>query len=191
MTLPPLRMTEHFIPIPEVFHSFQYGRPFEHCTVCNRGLLEGGIPYIIEKGFRGDEVIYELVLCVDCQEGMIGELSEDSTRRIDAHFEERADFVERRRHLLEVSPDAVESWIDTCVLSKKERREQDSYQIYAHCDGGDLMFTYLPIMICGEAVSGIEKLLSKKTKDVLGGFTETYLGMPPEFCDFPSGVLSF
>lgn len=76
--------------------------------------------------------------------------------------------------------------LDACVLSKKPRERCEEYQIYAECDGGDLLFTYLPYMICGDAIEELIRLLSKKTRDAIDDFAGRHLGMPPDFADAPT-----
>lgn len=172
-----------YILIPEKFHSFLTEGPFERCIICNRYLLGEGEHYLIEKGYKQTEVIFEYAMCFSCAEKMRGELSRESLQRIEAHFEERVDFSARRRRLLQVSTDDIEPWISRCILTKNKLQETDDYQIYAHCVGEHLVFSGCPYMVCGEALGGLYKLLSKKTRDAMDDFVDEYLGLPSEFKD--------
>jgi len=183
MDLPPLNDIDDFIPIPPLFHSVQSGRPFSSCLACDRPLLADGVPYLIEKAVRRGETTFEYAMCFRCHESLSDELSVRSKRRIDAQVSERVDLADRRKSLL--PHDDVEAWVDTCILTKKGRGDCDEYQLFAQCDGGDLLFAYAPFMISGEGVEDLVRLFSKKTRETLDDFTGRYLGMPPEFCSSP------
>jgi hypothetical protein len=168
------------IPIPPEFHSFELEGLFRHCAVCNRNLLEDGVQYTIEKAFARGETIFEYAMCFDCVEKMRDELSLQSRKRIEHYFDERVDLAERRTNLLKfpILPNA-KLWLNNCVLSGRLiRPESDEYQIYAHCDGGDLLFAYAPYSISGKTMDDIEKLLSEKTRDRLDDFIDEVLGIP-------------
>jgi len=186
MELPPLDEIPDHIPIPALFQSIQHEGPFEECVACGRPLLIDGVQYLIEKAIREGETIFEYAICFGCHEGLQDDLSEESLRRVDAHFSERVDLVERRESLLAWAAEDADPWIEACILSKKPRQRCNEYQLFAQCDGGDLLFTYLPYMICGEAMEELIRLLSKKTRETLDDFTGRHLGMPPEFESSPT-----
>jgi hypothetical protein len=181
MDLPPLGFVDDFIPIPPLFHSEQSGGPFETCVACDRALLVDGVQYIVEKAVRRGETIFEYALCRGCHEGLAEDVSRESTRRIEAHFGERVDLVDRRAALLARADDDADPWVAHCVLSKRPRSECEEYQVVAQCDGSDLLFTYMPFLIAGDAMEDLFRLLSKKTRETLDDFTGQHLGMPPEF----------
>ena len=186
MDLPPIHGFDEYIPLPPLFHSDQRDGPFETCTVCDRELLIDGVQYIVEKAVRKGETIFEFAICFDCHENLADDLSAESQRRIDAHFGERVDIVERRKALLERAPDDAYPWLETCLLTKKPRAECKEFQLFAQCDGGDLLFAYMPYMISGEGMEGLIRLLSKRTRETLDDFTGRYLGMPPDFASPPT-----
>jgi hypothetical protein len=183
--IPDLGFIDDYIPIPEMFHSFLKTGPFDRCLMCERDLLIDGTQYLIEKAFKQKEVIFEFAMCLDCHDKFSDELSKKTTKRLAQFFSQKVDLVTRREELLQESADDVNPWLDTCLLTGKKMSEVNEYQIYGHCDGPDLLFSYFPYMICGEGIDQIIELLSKKTIDVLGDFTDKYLGCPPEFQDKP------
>jgi hypothetical protein len=185
MELPDLRHIRHYMKIPEIFHSFQAEGPFERCLICERYLLKDGVQYLIEKAYKKEEVIIECATCMDCCINMREELSRESLQRIDSYFDEHVDLLMRRRKLIRTSSDRLEPWIDKCVITGRDRSEQENFQVYAQCDGKDLLFSYLPYMISGAAINQMYKLLSKKTRDHLDGFVDEYFGLPSEFLDLP------
>ena len=191
MDEPEYLVVHDFIPVPKVFYPFLEDHPFEHCIVCNRDLLDDDCVYLIEKAFKVTEVICEYAMCNDCRMGLRGELSKESLMRIGAWCDERVDMAERRKKLLKVSRGSVEPWIDECILTKESRGELEAYQIYAECQGKDMLFSYCPFMIGSKGMEELAKLLSKKTKDCIDDFTGKYLGTPPELVDLPEDSLLF
>ena len=185
MDLPILGEISEYIPIPEIFHSFLYEGMFSECCVCDIELLHDGTGYIIEKAFKGDEVIFEYAMCNVCRMDMYEELSKKSLTLIEHYFDERINLVERRQDLLEGYDQSIEPWIDKCILSGKPRMDCDGYQIYADCDGGDLLFSYLPYIISCDSIDEIQELLSLKTRDRLDGFIRDVLNSPFDFKDMP------
>ena len=106
-------------------------------------------------------------------------------QRVAAHIEERVDVEDRRILLVKESTTDADPWIEKCILTKKLRKECDCYTIYAHCDGSDLLFSYMPYMISGDAMGELSKLLSKKSKESLDDFVEEFLGLPPDLTSDP------
>jgi len=190
MNLPPILICDEHIPVPSVFHSLYHEGPFRHCLICDAELIESDTQYVIERSFAGAEPVYEYAMCFNCCESLAEELSPESRQRIEAHFDERVDLFSRREELLEVSTQEVDPWIDRCLLTGRSREECRTRTIYGHCQGDSLLFSYLPYMISDAAMGEIAKLLSKKTQERLGDFTDQYLGMPPELLDQPGPPVS-
>jgi hypothetical protein len=187
MQLPELGVLKEYIAIPKVFHSFATGKPFERCIVCEKKLQEDGTQYIIEKSFRQyqgygvSDVIYEYAMCIHCTVAMQQALSEDSLAVIDNYLKSRVNLVERRKHLLNKYRTNINGWLSTCLISGKPASESAEYQIYGHCDGGDLLFTYLPYMISADALEDLNDLISPETRDVLNDFIDNHFGLPPQY----------
>jgi len=164
-----------------VFYPFLEDEPFQTCTVCARDLLGKGGDYLIEKTFKGTEVVCEYAMCMKCAEEMSTELSAESMLRIRAHMEERVDLLARGKRLTETSPDHVQPWLETCVLTETRQEDADVYHICGHFHGKSLVLSIYPFMICGAAMNQMAVLLSKKTRETLDDFTDKFLGMPPEY----------
>lgn len=191
MDLPPLDNIREYIEIPPVFRSDMTGQMFERCLVCERYLLEDGVPYLIEKAykyrqqFRTREIIFEYAMCLDCQEELRNSFSRESRIRIDQYFAEHVDLARRRRELLESAAMDVDQWLSQCVIKKTPLAEMDEYQMLCQCDGRYMLFAYLPYTLSGAAMDEIMQLLSNKTLDRLDGFIDEYFGLPPEFREDP------
>ena len=184
--LPPFQS----IPLPKLFQPFLEDHPFQHCIVCQCNLLQDDVHYLIEKAYKGTEVIFEYALCVPCAMDMRAELSQESLLRMQDRFENSQNLEARRTRLAKLSPQEIAPWIDTCVITGISRQETDSYQLCAHCVGWELVLADLPFMISAAAINEMSALLSQKTRDSLDDFTDQYLGMPPElrevFDDLPA-----
>lgn len=188
--------------IPREFHSLADG-PFTRCMVCDADLIEGDVRYLVERIFRGSEPIVEYAMCVACQEGMCSELSQESLQAIQEYYQQ-VDFdarVDRLRNHLAATTDPsdvaaafqdsavldvdVSPWLDSCLVTGKPRSECHGHQVIALCQGQRLELSVVPIMISNEAIEGLLKVISKKTRDRLDDFMGENFGMPPEFCEQP------
>jgi hypothetical protein len=184
--LPALGQIDQYIRVPRVFQSFLRNDLFDRCLVCDHFLLADGKQYVIEKGIRNTEVIFEYAMCFDCYGSLGEELSSESSSRIEQYYHLRGvDFVGRRRELLRATSYSVNPWIDRCIVTGRARAGCSEYQIFAQCDGQDLLFTYVPFMISGDAIEEMVGLLSSKTRDRLNGFIDEFLGIPPELKSLP------
>ncbi len=187
MHLPDLGILNEYVTVPKVFHSYASGRPFERCICCEKNLLKNGTQYVIEKairqypGFGATDVIYEYAMCIECTTVMRNALSSDSIRVIENYLSSRVNLVERRKRLLAQSGKDVNTWLSNCLISGTAMKDSVEYQIYAHCDGGDLLFTYLPYMVSANALQELDGLISSETKEVLGDFIDNHFGLPPQY----------
>lgn len=183
MDLPDIPIIDKFKPVPEEFHSFETGEPFERCCICDTFLLDDNTGYLIEKAFNKNETIFEYAMCYPCRDNLCSELSPASLKLIEHYFDERVDMLARRNKLITLPGLDHRPWINHCVLSGKAIQASSEYQIYGQCDGGDLLFTYLPYAICGEEIDSLSKSLSKKTRDRLDEFIDDVLGIPGAHID--------
>ena len=173
----------HAIPVPQVFHSVQKEAPFDRCLICNTALLDEGVGYMIEKIYKGTQVIVEHAICLKCCLGKREDLSRESCARIDQYLDQHINMNHRLQEMVQIEQPNVEKWISNCIVTGKHIHQIDEYQIYAHCDGEHLLFSGYPFMIIAETLSQLQKLLSKKTRDFMNDFIGDYHGLPGEFID--------
>ena len=175
-----------FVPIPEIFHSDLTGKPLVHCVTCNRDLLHGNEPYIVEKAFRYypeydiHNTIFEYIMCIPCAQKMHASMSKKSIERIQEYFA-GVDMVERRARLKEEKGYDVNAWLDNCLVKGSSRDGMEEYQICAQCLGDQLVFDILPYMLSHEASNEIVDLLSAATLDEYNRFVDDFFGLPPSF----------
>ncbi len=179
----------HTSPIPEIFYSEKYKKPFTHCRVCDKELIHSGEPYLIEKAYGQNlstgkrEVIFELAYCFDCVNEIHEKLSEESREKIQAYFDSNTQMDKRDTELKKYELFEPDIWLHNCVVKNKSIDEVNEFQIYALCMGDELMYHHAPYMVCGEAVDEIMGLLSNKSLDILNDLMTDIIDLPPEFSE--------
>jgi len=179
-----------FLKIPTELYSCQTDAPFENCLICGTNLLSSNRHYVIEKIFRGREVIIELAMCLNCQQDCGDEgMSEESAALLKKFLRERMDF-QRRIHLMSAvnDQDSIDAWIERCLLSDQPAQMFREYQIVALCRGPWIQRDFYPALISGPALEELSNLLSDKTRDWLSDFIDSNFGMPSEFCVPPGAT---
>ena len=189
--------------IPPIFQSVEFDGPFQKCLICNREFYhDDQTPYVIEKIFVRAEAIVEMAVCLNCLTEMNGEMSEESSLTVKNEFENKVDWELRASLITTIGtetnqdsnseaneipqPPKVERWIENCLLDGTPRDQCRNYQICGLFIGNQIILGQLPYVLSGTAAGRISEKLSKKTRDQMGDFLETYFGMPPELCS-PSG----
>lgn len=177
-----------FVPIPKEFYSLETDAPFSNCLLCDAPLLEpeSNLVYQVERVFQGAEPILEYAMCFACCEATRNELSLDSARKIEMFFDEHIDMEIRTNWIKSGdNPGELQSWIDRCAVTKIAANEVKRKRIMALFQGDKLVLP-TSMMLSGTAISMVMSMLSKKSQEYLGEFTELNFGMPPEFCDSPN-----
>lgn len=183
----------HHIEIPDTFYSQASQKMFSHCIECNKYLLEDGVQYLIEKAikrypkFESDDTVFEYAICMDCHDEMRKSFSEISLKRIEQYFNNNVDWVERRMKLLHQKEPHLQDWLSNCLVKNTAAEELTEYQIACHCNGKDMLFSFLPYLISGAAMDEIADLLSNKTLDAINGFRDRFIKYPPELQDLLTG----
>ncbi|MEO9966281.1 MAG: hypothetical protein ABJF11_10865 [Reichenbachiella sp.] len=182
----------NYIEIPKLFYNDLTGAPMQKCISCERDLLDGIEPYMIEKalkpydGLRSYSTVFEYAMCMQCMEGYQSKISKESMAKINDHFAANID-IENRRGLIENNQfDDLDAWVNKCIITKTEVESTAECQIYAQCIGDQLIMADYPYMISGIAMEEIVKLLSPETLDEFGRLQEELIG-PSEFQDLLKG----
>ena len=170
-------MHHDYIPLPEIFWSFETGKPIEHCSLCGRDLMVAGTNYLIEKAFLKGETIFEHALCLGCYQKTHESLSEESRARINAYFSEHVDMDRRQEALMQEHGADHEKWIGHCLVKGFPVQEVEEYQLYGFCIDQDLVFSGAPYVLCGEVIEEILELLSPETIGVMNDLSEKLFGI--------------
>lgn len=181
------------VPIPSLFHSDETGSPFAHCLCCDADLLDGDVPYLIEKAYRAApqygarEVVFEYALCLDCYSQLSARLSTISRQHIQAYVDEHTNPIRRALDGLSDPNAGLERWLAHCMIDGTPRTELKEYQYVAHCEGDRLVLSHLPAVIGGPAIDAMVDLLSAATLDELDGFHRDFLGPSPDLEELLTG----
>jgi hypothetical protein len=173
-------------PISPLFWSDLTHKPFESCILCEANFQENDLPYLIEKavqGFDGSTVkatLFEYAVCFSCADKMHLQLSTDSRLNIARHFKERVDFAQRWEKLKDQKE---ESWLEECLVNHQALDESGECQLYALCHGSEMIYRDFPYMISAAALDEIMELLSAETLELLNGFKDDLIDLPPELRD--------
>ena len=177
------------LSIPRVFYSEATGKLFDKCIDCKKDLLEGTQEYIIEKafkkyiGYQADDTIFEYALCLDCAEKLFLSFSEASRKAIENYFKDHSNIESRLIEMAANEDFDVNAHLNKCLIKGLPVEEMQEYQMVCYCRGSNISMIRPPYLISGEAADEVMQLLSNSTIDVLGGFTDEFLGLPPEFRD--------
>ncbi len=171
-------------PIDKVFYPFDSKEPFKSCTMCQTQ-FEEDTDFLIEKAVKGNDVIFELAMCLPCAENMRKQLSEDSLKNIEKYMSS-VDFEGRAQHFVETQSDKIQDYISTCLVSGKEIDPNEEHQIYALCTGSQMIYSAMPYAMRGAVMEEIQELLSPETRQELDDFMDQYL-IPDDLRDLIKG----
>lgn len=176
-----------YVEIPSVFYSTETGKLFKRCADCERDLIENDLDYVIEKAvkrfpeYKATDTIFEYAICLECHQKVRQSLSEESIRRVEAYFSEHVDLFKRMQTLIDNPSLNVDDWISHCMVKEIPVNELREYQLFGHFKGNRMALSYLPGILSIQSLEELSELLSKKTRDELGGYMDRFAGVPPEF----------
>lgn len=179
-------------PIPKLFYADLTGAPMDKCISCECNLLDGQVPYMIEKalkpydGLQSYSTIFEYAMCMNCMEGYQSKISVKSTESINEYFAYNIDFEQRKELISNESYDDLNPWVNRCVVKNLEAGDVAECQIYGQCVGDQLIMGDYPYMLSGVAMDEIVDLLSPETLDEFGRLQQELIG-PSEFQDLLKG----
>jgi len=120
-------------------------------------------------------------MCMECAEKMRRQLSQESLERIGNYFEKHVNVQDKINHFLEHNYTSVDDYLSACLISGSPIDGLNEYQIFAHCEGENLLLSFFPYMISHAVIEEMQELLSAKTKDELDDFTGRHFDLPPEW----------
>ena len=173
---------EERLSIPKEFHSYDTGKPFSNCIICNRDLLASYTPYIIEKSIKryadlnATDVLYEYAICMPCALEQKKAMSVESLRNTEQYF--LTNLNKNRERAMDTM---AGNKLQNCLLFGEPIDEMTEYVIQATCVGDKLSPMISPYVIGERAMHDISELISMKTRDEIDGFIDRFFGGPPEF----------
>ncbi len=135
-----------FPTIPPPIPQREKDGPFDKCIGCGADLLASNHHYVIEKVFRGSEVIIELAMCLNCRSDQSDEgMSESSALRMQEYLQDKIDFRRRLELMSTVNDaDSLDPWLERCILSDRPSQMFREYQLVALCRGPWICARFLP-----------------------------------------------
>lgn len=186
-----------YLKIPELFYSSVTKQKFNFCIACEKYLLDKDTLYVIEKAIRNykdfgiSDTIFEYAMCLDCQEKIEDSFSNSSSTKIDEYVFKNCDWAGRFNKFDKVDDNNILTMTANCVFKNTRIEKTIEYQLIGWCKGESLIVHFIPYMISGEAMDEMVGLLSDKTIDILGGFRDEFLNIPPEFDKYIKPKLIF
>lgn len=159
--------------IHPLFFPFDSRDPFRECLICQCDLMQCE-HYLIEKGLKGNDVLFEIAICLSCAEKMQKELSKESLERIQAKMQE-IDYGQRIQRLQGRKMEDLDAFIGHCAYSGEPIAPGEEHHIYALCSGDKMHYGLYPMALSGQIIEEIQDLLSEKTRDALDDFMNDYL----------------
>ncbi|MEP4095617.1 hypothetical protein [Reichenbachiella sp.] len=182
----------NLVQIPKLFYADITGAPMDKCISCECNLLDGNVPYMIEKalkpydGLRSYSTIFEYAMCMDCMTGYQSKISSQSMQSINEYFASHIDIEGRKKLITNESYTDLAPWVNRCVVKNLEAEDLAECQIYGQCLGDQLVMGDYPYMLSGVAMDEVVELLSPETLDEFGRLQEELIG-PSEFQDLLKG----
>ncbi|WP_109829433.1 hypothetical protein [Reichenbachiella versicolor] len=179
------------VDIPKIFKCDLTGDHFDHCIHCERELLDGSVPYVIEKaikpynGYKAYSTIFEYAMCMPCAVGLRSKISKESMENINHYFSTQINFVERAKVTFE--SENVDDYMKQCLIKNRSIDEVNECQIYAQCQGDKMTLGEFPYMVSGQAMDEVMDLLSQETMDEFNDLKDELIDGPSEFQDLLQG----
>lgn len=177
------------IEIPKLFYSDLTGAPIDKCICCECSLLEPTTQYMIEKslkpynGYQSYSTIFEYAICMSCMDSMKNIISTKSRENITAYFSQNLDPSYRSSILQSNNSNSIDPWVDRCMIKGTSIGELNECQVYAQCQGNQIVMEDFPYMVSGMALDEVVELLSAETLDDLERFKDEFVDGPSEFQD--------
>ncbi len=174
------------VAIPKEFYSEATGKPFECCSVCEKGLLQPETWYMVEKAvkryvkYNVQDIIFEYAICMECHAEMEARLSTESKQNMQEYMRTHADLEARADAFYDREDFDVNSWIGQCAVTGVPRAELTEYQMVASFNGDKMAYTLMPLILGMKALDEMVQLLSNKSLDELNDFKDRITGMPPD-----------
>ena len=170
--------------IDKAFFPFDSEEPFGSCTMCQTK-FEEDTDFLVEKAIKGNDVIFEIAMCIPCAENMRKQMSIESMKKIEEYMA-TVDLQSRAEHFLENQSDNIKDYIGKCLVSGKSIDPDEEHQIYAYCQGKEMVYSALPYAISSEIMEEIQELLSPETRQEMDDFMDQYL-IPDDLRDLLKG----
>jgi len=172
--------------IPDRFYSDEDGKPFTHCKICGKYLLDEGTTYFIEKaiknydGYDFHTTIFEYAVCVDCHNTIQGTMSKESVQNLQQYYTKIMQEKGNQPIVIDINHFDLDAWLSKCFFTGDPVNEMKEYQLVAQFNGEKMVMNTPPMIVGEAAMQQMAALLSEKTTDEMNGFRDQFLGPDPE-----------
>lgn len=168
-------------PIPEWLYAEKTKRPFENCTLCNRGLTD--VSYNICKSFSrfslDDPPVlsFEIVMCEDCSESYSNNFSKETRKAFEAVAEEHPGMSPNIKIVI---TDVYKDYLPKpkCSLTRKTMEELYEYELSAYVS--ENLVVGSANLLGEEAIKLLGDCLSDESSGFLDDFLNSLIDLPPE-----------
>lgn len=177
--------------IPKLFQCDLTGHKFDKCIHCEIELLNGDVPYVIEKaikpygGYGAYSTIFEYAMCMSCANDLRAKISKESMASINNYFATNINLEQRTQKVIQAK--TFNDYIDSCLIKNSAISQAKECQIYAQCIGDQMILGEFPYMVSGEAMDEVMGLLSAETYDEFNKLKDDLIDGPSEFQDLLQG----
>ena len=186
-----------FFPIPRLFHSAYSGETFAHCLDCECELQSHETFYTVQKFVVAGETVFELAMCDGCRAQLYQRFSDESRATIQRYISERNS---RPEGSAKDVPPVLESPLDpvhvtdvesldslqACVLCHTPKAQLRRYALVGLFLADEIFVMQappapfpMPCLVCDACNSGLDGMLSKKTREEWNEFVEEHFPGPP------------
>ena len=176
---------EFKIEIPKRFYADADDKPFEHCQVCGKYLLDEGTSYVVEKAIRSYEghdfysTAYEYAICTICHQEIQKSMSEESMMNLQKYY---SNFLSKKQQpiMIDMRTFNLDEWLSKCFFTGTEIKEMKEYQLVAQFNGNKMVMNMPPMVIGEQVIEEMAELMSNKTIDEMNGFRDKFLRPSPD-----------
>ena len=183
--------------VPRLFYSEYSGEPFSRCIDCEIDLIDAGVAYIIQKQFVGNETVFEMAMCVACQQRLNEQVSDQSRAAFHRFFEQHRQNRETDASVPYVdlpdddgrreSTDEVHmAMLRSCLLCGRAKSECHRHGIVGLFHSDRLLVhssretgMQCPLTICEECNLKLNEQVSRQTRDMWDRFVDEHFDCPP------------
>ncbi len=190
-----------FFPIPKLFHSAYSDEAFSHCLDCECELKSHETFYTVQKFVVAGETVFELAMCDGCRAQLYQRFSDESRATIQRFISDRRDETEespaavpteteteKENHPATMAITDVESLdsLQACVLCHTPKAQLRRYALVGLFLGDEIFVMQappapfpMPCLVCDACNSGLDGMLSQKTREEWNEFVEEHFPGPP------------
>lgn len=172
--------------IPKEFYSYDTGKPFKKCMICQEDLIDPPKHYIVEKSIKRypemdhTDVIYEYAMCMGCVMKQQEFISQESLQNMMEYMQNLNFNIKIRMEMKEEEVED-EKIPTTCSVHQTSVEDMTEYVIQGTFKGNQ-RDTSIPMLLFGsDALEEMQELLSYKTREGMDDFMDRWFSGPPEF----------